>query len=88
MPAANHRGRVWEPFEGSHESSRVGSPPAVPAANHRGRVWEPFEGSHVIAWGARRLPRRYWIWNGVVPLWAGSKVVTALSPLRALMRTI
>jgi hypothetical protein len=31
---------------------------------------------------------RYWIWKGVVPLDAGSKVVTALSPLRALMRTI
>ena len=45
LPAAYHRGRVWEPFEGSHEN-RVGSPPALPAAYHRGRVWEPFEGSH------------------------------------------
>ncbi len=42
---AHHRGRVWEPFQGSH-SSRVGSPPASPAAHHRGRVWEPFQGSH------------------------------------------
>ena len=31
---------------------------------------------------------RYWIWKGVVPLEAGSKVVAALSPLRELMRTI
>jgi tetratricopeptide (TPR) repeat protein len=44
-PAAHHRGRVWEPFEGSHHD-RAGSPPASPAADHRGRVWEPFEGSH------------------------------------------
>jgi bifunctional non-homologous end joining protein LigD len=43
--AAHHRGRVWEPFEGSHVG--VGSRPAALAAHHRGRVWEPFEGSHV-----------------------------------------
>ena len=45
-PAAYHRGRVWEPSQGSHVG-RVGSPPASPAAYHRGRVWEPFQGAHV-----------------------------------------
>ena len=45
LPAADHRGRVWEPSQGSHEN-RVGSPPALPAADHRGRVWEPSQGSH------------------------------------------
>ena len=28
MPAAHHRGRVWEPFEGSHVDP-LGSPPAI-----------------------------------------------------------
>jgi hypothetical protein len=46
LPAANHRGKVWEPSQGSHVN-RVGSPPAAPAANHRGKVWEPSQGSHV-----------------------------------------
>ncbi len=45
LPAAHHRGRVWEPSQGSHDD-RVGSPPALPAAHHRGRVWEPSQGSH------------------------------------------
>jgi hypothetical protein len=58
LRVAHHRGRVWEPFEGSNVS-RVGSRTAVPAAHHRGRVWEPFEGSHVntlVYWTVR--PRK------------------------------
>ena len=30
LPAAHHRGRVWEPSQGSHVNTRVGSPPALP----------------------------------------------------------
>ena len=45
LPAAEHRGRVWEPAQGSQDNSRVRSLPALPAAEHRGRVWEPAQGS-------------------------------------------
>ncbi len=45
LPAAERRGRVWEPAQGSHDNS-VRSLPALPAAERRGRVWEPAQGSH------------------------------------------
>ncbi len=51
--AANHRGRGWEPFEGSHNNG-VGSQRTTLAANHRGRAWEPFEGSHNNGVGSQR----------------------------------
>ena len=45
MLAAHHRGRAWEPFEGSHD--RVGEGGLCPPEPERGRAWEPFEGSHL-----------------------------------------
>ena len=45
LPAAERRGRAWEPAQGSQDNSRVRSLPALPAAEHRGRVWEPAQGS-------------------------------------------
>ena len=47
---AQHRGRVWEPSQGSHHN-RVRSRAAPLPAQHRGRVcdpgvWEPAQGSH------------------------------------------
>ena len=44
--AADHRGRVWEPSQGSHLDNRVGSR-RFAAADQRGRVWEPSQGSHL-----------------------------------------
>ena len=49
--AADHRGRVWGPFEGPHYN--IGSRRALLAADHRGRVWGPFEGPHYNI-GSRR----------------------------------
>ena len=46
-PAAEQRGRVGEPAQGSHHLD-VRSLPAAPAAEQRGRVWEPVQGSHDI----------------------------------------
>jgi hypothetical protein len=56
--AAEHRGRVWEPSQGSHRE-RVRSLPAWLAAEHRGRVWEPSQGSpsKVLDSATRRLRR-------------------------------
>ncbi len=53
-PAADHRGREWEPIKGS-QMRRVGSRPAAPAADHRGREWEPIKGSHIRCLRVDRL---------------------------------
>jgi GTP-binding protein HflX len=45
LPAAEHRGRAWEPAQGSQNNNDVRSLPALPAAEHRGRAWEPAQGS-------------------------------------------
>ncbi len=45
LPAAEPRGKVWEPAQGSQDNSRVRSLPALPAAEPRGKVWEPAQGS-------------------------------------------
>ena len=47
LPAAAHRGRVWEPSQGFPYDDRVERRRALPAGAHRGRVWEPSQGSHL-----------------------------------------
>jgi GTP-binding protein HflX len=57
LPAAEHRGRVWEPSQGFQDNnSRVRSLPALPAAEHRGRVWEPSQGFQDNNSRVRSLP--------------------------------
>ena len=57
-PAGAHRGRAWEPSEGSHYEDASGAG-GSPAGAHRGRAWEPSRGFPLRRRvGRRRVPRR------------------------------